>query len=338
MKTYSIYDYPQNVFGVPFFAQRRIIERLPEEIRRRVPRLDFFGRRCIGARLAFRTDARSLTLRLKFATLSFDIGMSIYACQSANIMVGPRREARLAGLVCPQDYNHRECEKTVALPGTMTDVTIHLPRNEILADVEVVLDDDAAFLPPTPFAYEKPLLFYGSSITEGGCVSRLTNAYTAILSRWMDIDFYCLGFSGNAQGELEVADYINSIEKSAFIYDYDHNAPSADHLEKTHEPFFRRIREHDPQLPILMMSRPDFDGGPDCVRRRDIIRRTYENALAAGDQNVYFLDGSTYYDGMDRDLCTVDGCHPTDIGMYCMAKKVMPVLENALRSQKRDKI
>lgn len=334
MKTISIYDRPDCVFGIPFFKEKRILERVPEDVRRQVPSLEFLGRRPVGARMAFRTDAERFTVRITFETLSFDIGMSVFACQSANVLIGERRASRLAALVCPPNYDAKVCEKEIEKPAGTEEVTVCLPRNEIVSNLEIILPDGARFDPPTPYTYSKPMLFYGSSITEGGCASRLTNAYTAILSRWLDADYYNFGFSGSCKGETEMADYIGTVEKSVFIYDYDHNTPSVEHLKNTHEAFFKRIRAKEPGLPVVILSRPDFDGNMDAPARRDIIRATWENAVKAGDRNVWFIDGETFYGAEDRDLCTVDGCHPTDLGFYRMAKTVYPVLDAILCGEK----
>lgn len=131
-----------------------------------------------------------------------------------------------------------------------------------------------------------------------------------------------------------MADYITTIEKSVFVMDYDHNSPSEEHLAATHEPFFRRIREREPELPIVILTRPDFDFHAECAPRREIIRATYEHAKAAGDENVYFLDGERFFGGEDRDACTNDCTHPNDLGMYRMAKVIEPVLRGILERAK----
>ena len=161
----------------------------------------------------------------------------------------------------------------------------------------------------------------------------VSNGYNSMISRWLDVDFYNFGFSGNAKGEPEIAEYINTIDKSIFVYDYDHNAPDVDYLEKTHEPFFQIIRKHDPQLPVLMMTRPNFYEGTDDAKRREVVRRTYENAVSAGDKNVWFLDGETFFGKEDRALCTLDGTHPNDLGFYRMAKTICPVISKILEKQ-----
>jgi hypothetical protein len=118
------------------------------------------------------------------------------------------------------------------------------------------------------------------------------------------------------------------LEMSVFVCDYDHNAPNPEHLEATHERFFKIVRARRPELPIVMVSKPDFNKGDE--RRRAVIRRTWENALAAGDRNAYFVDGETLFGTKDRDCCTVDGCHPEDLGFYRMAENIHPALRKAL--------
>ncbi len=330
MKTYSCNEAPLKVFGVPFFEEKKTFERVPKELREKLPGLAFLGRRCPGARIGFRTDAEEFTVRVKLKTLSVDIGMSIYACQAVNVMIGERQNARFAGLVFPKNYSEKCFERTFKKSGEMEEVTLWLLRNEEIESVEVIVDERATVAEPTPYKYGKAL-YYGSSITEGGCCASVLNGYNAILSRWLDLDYINFGFSGNAKGELEMADYICTVDGvTVFIMDYDHNAPTLEHLERTHEPFFKRIREKNPELPILLMSKPDFDYTPDGAERRSVIERTYKNAIAAGDKNVYYIDGETFFGDTDRHLCTVDTIHPNDLGFYRMAEVIRPTLEKML--------
>lgn len=62
------------------------------------------------------------------------------------------------------------------------------------------------------------------------------------------------------------------------------------------------------------------------MKRRDIVYRTYENAINSGDKNVYFVDGNTLWGDVDWRECTVDGIHQNDMGHYKMAQKLIPVL------------
>ena len=76
-------------------------------------------------------------------------------------------------------------------------------------------------------AYRKggPVLYYGSSITQGGCASRPDNCYPAYISQWTNTDYINLGFSGNGKAEPAMVEYLASLPCRAFVCDYDHNAP-----------------------------------------------------------------------------------------------------------------
>jgi lysophospholipase L1-like esterase len=134
-----------------------------------------------------------------------------------------------------------------------------------------------------------------------------------------------------------MAEYISGLDMKAFVLDYDHNAPSVEHLQETHYPFYEIIRKAQPDLPILMLSKPDFDGryteyGFEMNRkRRAVIEETLRRALENGDQKIRFIDGETFFGDSDRDSCTVDGCHPNDLGFFRMAEKVIPVLKEMLK-------
>ncbi len=226
---------------------------------------------------------------------------------------------------------HARQSYTTPLPGSMRNYVLYLPLYNGLKELQIGLPETAALGSGRTPKIEKPVLFYGSSITQGGCASQSGAAYSTILARRLDFAQINLGFSGSGRGEDHMAEYIASLPLSAFVMDYDHNAPTVDHLEATHSRFFSIIRKAQPDLPIIMMSKPDFHTGrEENILRREIIRRTYENAKAAGDQNVWFVDGESYFPENIRDLCTVDGCHPTDLGFLMMANTLEPLLRGIL--------
>ena len=112
----------------------------------------------------------------------------------------------------------------------MRQITINFPLYSAVSSLEIGLQETAVVESPTPYRVETPVVFYGSSITQGGCASRPGNCYTAVLSRRLDFDHVNLGFSGSGKAEQEMADYIAGLDMSVFVYDYDHNAPNLAHL------------------------------------------------------------------------------------------------------------
>ena len=150
------------------------------------------------------------------------------------------------------------------------------------------------------------------------------------MSRWFNTDHINLGFSGNGRGEQEIADYIASLDMEIFVYDYDHNAPNAEHLEKTHENMFKTIRKANPSLPVVFMTTTTLERYFESrEKRREIIYRTYKNALDSGDENVYFWDGGKEFEP-HQDYGTVEGCHPNDYGFVEIAKSLEKIIEKIL--------
>ena len=70
------------------------------------------------------------------------------------------------------------------------------------------------------------------------------------------------------------------------------------------------------------MSVPCFDNYPNTPERREILRRSFVKAREQGDSNVYFIDGETLFGKEDREICTVEGTHPNDLGFYRIAKVI----------------
>ena len=126
-----------------------------------------------------------------------------------------------------------------------------------------------------------------------------------------------------------MSDYIKRLPMSVFVYDYDHNAPSVEHLYNTHERMFKEIREENPDLPIIILPRPKYYINKEEKERAKIIQATYENAIKSGDRNVYFIDNRRLM-RLCKNEGTVDNCHCTDLGFFSMAEAVGKVMEKIL--------
>jgi hypothetical protein len=189
---------------------------------------------------------------------------------------------------------------------------------------------EQAFVKRAPdYHYSKPVVFYGSSITHGACASRSGNTYPCMASRELDFDYVSLGFGGNAKGEPEMADYIAGLDMSVFVLDYDYNAPTIKHLGETHKKMFRTVREKQPELPIVIMSRPKILTEKECCRF-EIVKATYDKAVAEGDKHVYFVPGYELIPEEIMESAKVDCIHPNDLGFYFMAERVKKELIKVL--------
>ena len=95
---------------------------------------------------------------------------------------------------------------------------LYLPLYNSLEWLEIGVPEEATihFL---ALRNEKPIVVYGSSITQGACASRPGMAWTAILERKMDRPLLNFGFSGNGRLEKELIDLISEIDAKIFVLD-----------------------------------------------------------------------------------------------------------------------
>ena len=332
---YDVWQPPFGVWGLIPNAKNSFC-RFPLEVLPRLPEtVQSLAWHTAGACVRFSTDAPSIAVKWRLAAQQTSAHFT--PCAKSGLELFEENDTGVFAVknLLPAMDNGRGClldqQFPVDLPGGMRHYALYLPLYNGLEYLHIGFPEGAQILPGRTPKIEKPLVFYGSSITQGGCAAKVGSCYPTILARRLDAAQINLGFSGSARGETSVAEYIAGLSMSVFIYDYDANAPEYRHLQKTHEPFFKIIRAAQPNLPIVMVTLPCFRGTDDHIRRREIIRTTYENARRRGDQNVYFVDGETLFGTQDRDMCTVDGVHPTSLGFLRMADGLEPVLRQVLK-------
>lgn len=286
-----------------------------------------------GGRVRFRTDSPYLAVKVKLSGVGFMPHMTLVGTAGLDVYLGAEDGYRYHGSCMTEGGNDAAIKMTqnrgytnmVRLPAEgMKDVLLNLPLYGGIDELWLGLSPDSKLEAAEPYRGLPPTVYYGSSITQGGCASRPGNNYPNILSRKYNVDFRNLGFSGSARGERAISDYIASQPMSAFVYAYDHNAPTVEHLAATHEPMYRNIRAAHPHIPVIFITRPSVRYNPDEVARREVVRTTYENAKARG-ENVYLVDGETVFAVFGGDGGSVDGCHPNDLGFACVAAALDPI-------------
>lgn len=321
---------PFKIYGVKQYDGKFL--RMPEEVSQNVSANVVKLCECTaGGRVRFCTDSDFIAIKVETTNRGGMAHMPRTGQSSFDIYFDKTYYRSLISPVIAGDGY--ETFKEIPSERKMRLVTLNFPLYDEVDRLYIALSDDAKVTSAPEYTYSKPIVFYGSSITQGGCASRPGNAYTSMIARKLDADHINLGFSGNAKGETAMAEYIADLDMSVFVMDYDHNAPDTEHLEKTHYPFYKIIRDKNPDLPIVMVSSPpspqpcdrDFEG------RKRAIEATYERAIKEGDTNVYFIDGMTMFDGEFADCCTVDGCHPNDLGFYRMAISIGAVVEKVIK-------
>ena len=327
----------QNVLNKPFKVHGLMhvdgkYRRMPEEIAKGTNSgVHTLHSHTAGGRLRFKTNSPYIAIKANIPNLFNGVHFPLTGTSGFDLYVD---NSYFRTFVPPFDLNtKKEYESVHDLDGEMHDILIHFPLYSEVSDLYIGLKDGCEVIEADSYKTELPVVYYGSSITQGGCASRPGMAYQNILSRRHSCEQINLGFSGSARGEQIMADYIAGLEMSVYVHDYDHNAPTNEHLEATHEKFFLTIREKHPDLPVIFATRPhvaDNTFGNYSGQRAAIIEKTYNNALNRGDKNVYYLDNAAL-----TELCgnegNVDNTHPTDFGFMSMANAFSKVFEKILK-------
>jgi len=334
-------DAPISIHGLCDIEQDSPYHRLPEDIAKASNLgVESMMWHTAGGRIRFATNSPYIAINV----MVDDMGIMPHMARAGQVgcdlygYVGEKQ--KYIGTFMPvlghsQDYYSdiheiKRYSSCIHVNPEMKTYTINMPLYAGVKEIYIGLSKNAEVQPAVPYKYEKPVLYYGSSITQGGCANRPGNSYPGFIERKLDTDYINLGFSGSAKGEVPICRYLASLDVSVFVCDYDYNAPSQEHLKKTHYPLYQIFRETNPITPIIFVSRPNFTGTLDDVARRETIYDTYRIARENGDKNVYFIDGETLFGGESSDNCTVDGCHPNDLGFYRMGMVIGRVIEQIL--------
>lgn len=285
-----------------------------------------------GVRIRFCTDSPYIAIKAVFPYLCRFPHMPLSGTGGFDLYkeVGGRQS--FVGAYIPpveKDKGFEGIVYTDNTSGRKVNYILNFPTYNPVTKLYIGIKEGSKTETPDVYFNEKPVVFYGSSITQGGCASRPGNIYQNFLSRALNMDYLCLGFSGNAKGEKEIAEYMAKLHMCAFVSDYDHNAPDSEHLRNTHFALYEAIRNKNPELPYIMITHLS-KGINEPVNRRKIIMESYLKALDKGDKNVYYIDGDSLFAGYEYDSCTVDGCHPNDLGFYRMAQGILPILKEIL--------
>ncbi len=214
----------------------------------------------------------------------------------------------------------------------MREYLLYLPLYDGVDSLFIGLDDGAELLQPSidlPAA-GKPVIMYGTSILQGGCANRAGMAHTNILARRLNREVINLGFSGNGQLDLEIADIIAAIpDPGLVVLDCVPNV-NVEQIDTLLVPFYNIIRAAHPTVPILFVEDPLFPHirfdkeAYNQVTTLNALWKKHYDQLAAKDPNLHYLPAD-HIMGLDYEA-TVDGLHFTDLGFLRYANLLEPIL------------
>lgn len=222
------------------------------------------------------------------------------------------------------------------IPGGSHEFMVYLPLYNGTESLEIGVSPAAALAkgPARPNGMEKPILFYGTSITHGGCASRPGMAYPAIVCRRLDRPMVNLGFSGNGKMEMALCHLIAEVDAAVYVLDCLPNM-TPELVTARVIPFVTALRAARPGTPIVLVENIAYQAGaflpPAKARyteKNAALRAAYERLIGDGTPGLHYVPGDTLLGGDGE--ATVDGTHPTDLGFQRMADALEPVLRQAL--------
>lgn len=327
---YDVKKAPFEIFGLYEPLTYGKYCRIPEEVAKATsPRVSELYSNTAGGRIRFKTDSDVLVIRSKGNDAMTYHTIPVMR-HGYDVYIDRPQGSVCMGCTKPQPFSLKEFEVAITLGGGEKELTVNMPLYGDVEEVTLGLRAGATISEHTPYKYNTPIVFYGSSITQGACASRPGRAYESIISRKYDINYINLGFSGACCAEEAIVEHLASLEMSAFVSDYDHNAPSPEYLKNTHHRLYEMIREKHPDIPYFMITKPDFRFDKDSQDRRAIVMESYLEAYNSGDKNVYFIDGSAFFNGAPVSDLTLDRCHPNDEGFGKMAAYIGDVIAKVM--------
>lgn len=308
------------------------------------------GHHSAGMSVRFETDATTISAKWKLAdegTVGAEqLWMNHMAAAGVSgldlyVWDGPRGW-RWVGVGRPTTRTNRG-ELVQGLRPGMKSFRLYLPLYNALDSLQVGVPEGAT-LRATVVPQPTRIVYYGTSITHGGCASRAGMAYSSIVQRWLEketprraIETINLGFSGSGKAEIEMADLLGEIDASVYVIDCLANCVGSDEVLRIEE-FVRRVRQLRPGRAIVLMEQAFFTHAEfvdqvyrDITNRNVFLRGLRDRLLAEGWQDLHYIDGADLLG--DDGEATVDGAHPTDLGFVRMAEVVKPVIVKALETK-----
>lgn len=292
------------------------------------------SRHSAGMMVRFQTDASAISVRYqllneRLANPNMSAmgasGVDLYARDakgkwrwvSASKPAGPTVDAELINGLAPGSREY----------------ALYLPLYNGIEKLEIGVPPGAAFAGLAPRT-EKPVVFYGTSITHGASASRAGMVHTAIIGRHLDLPVVNLGFSGNGRMDAAVGEFLKEIDAAVYVIDCLPNMGPAQVLEKC-GPLVKQLRAKRPTTPIILVEDRRYTNswitpGKDKFHTENhaALKSVFEALKQEGVANLHYIPGDDLL-GDDAEGA-VDASHPSDLGFMRQAAVMEPIIRQAL--------
>jgi hypothetical protein len=309
-------------------------DRLPAKAEGTVPDA-VWGLSHHSAGLAVRFVTDSAAVQLKWSLTSANLAMPhmpATGVSGLDLYVRSNKDGRWQWAGNGRPAQKDDNRATITVPADRKECLLYLPLYNGVTAVEIGLPKNARLskAPAREPAYQKPIVFYGTSITQGGCASRPGMVHTAILGRRFERPVINLGFSGSGRMDAAVVELLAELDPAVFVIDCSPNLDAKGITERT-GPLVTTLRKAHAATPILLVEDRVFANAPVNDRARKgveanhtALRAEYEKLVKADVKHLHYLRGDRLIG--DDGEGTVDGSHPTDLGFLRQADQFADAL------------
>jgi hypothetical protein len=205
---------------------------------------------------------------------------------------------------------------------------LYLPLYDGTTKVEIGIESGSTITKP---AEDKklPIVFYGTSILQGGCASRPGMVFTSIISRKLNVDCINFGYSGNGKMDPPMAELISDIKASFYVIDCLPNM-TAKEVTDSVIPLATAIRGKNPKTPIVFVENVEYTRAifqaslkKNMDEKNQALKIEFDKLVRGGMKDLVYISAAGSI-GTDNEG-TVDGTHLTDLGVlryadYMIAK------------------
>ena len=213
---------------------------------------------------------------------------------------------------------------------------LYLPLYDGIDSLFIGIDRESEIRSPEESKFTgKPIVFYGTSITQGGCATRPGMSYTSIIERKLGREVINLGFSGNGRMEPELAELMAEIDAACYVIDCLPNLNSEQVIERT-IPFVEFLKRIHPDIPVLLIESAipekaffNQESRNEVEAKNKNLFSSFQQLQQQGIEQIYYVPQEKLL-GYDREA-TVDGVHYTDLGFMRYANRIVQYLEGILK-------
>lgn len=231
-------------------------------------------------------------------------------------------------------------QETLLKAGFMTgreyECMLYLPLYTGITALEIGASSGAV-VSPADVNPAKPFVFYGTSILHGCSASRSGMTFAAMLGRKFERPAINLGFSGNGQMDLAFGGILGEVDAAIYFIDCLPNMGSfsTEVVRDRTLALVRKLRAVRPKTPIVLVedrthAYANLGDTPVINRRRPGLKAAYD-ILSKESSQIYYVEGDQLLG--DDNEATVDGSHPSDLGMYRYFMALSPVTSKILNSK-----